>query len=255
MTDKKVTELDISPAVDRSADLLYIVNNGVGSSNKITPNLLLGITGNPVGTSDSQTLTNKTLASPVITNPTMTADAISEFTTGNGVTIDGLSIKDGALNTNDSVATNNIEDGAVTMPKIYNPYRFSVYRNAAQNTGAGADSIVNFDTVTSDPSNSFDITTHVGRYTAKIAGWHWFNSGIVCASGVYLLVSLYKNGVLARRGNLVSSSSGSTGGNVCGQLSLDVDDYVEICCQANIAKAIETTESTCYFEGCLVSVT
>ena len=56
----------------------------------------------------SQTLTSKTLTSPTIntptiTNPTITVDTISEFTGANGVTIDGLNIKDGALNTINSV--------------------------------------------------------------------------------------------------------------------------------------------------------
>ena len=59
----------------------------------------------------SQTLTNKTLTSPTIntptiTNPTLTVDTISEFTSVNGVSIDGLSSKDGALNTNNSVPNN-----------------------------------------------------------------------------------------------------------------------------------------------------
>lgn len=50
-----------------------------------------------VGTGATQTLTNKTLTAPTITNPTITVDTISEFTGANGVTIDGLNIKDGAF--------------------------------------------------------------------------------------------------------------------------------------------------------------
>lgn len=53
-----------------------------------------------VGTTNTQTLTNKTLTSPTINsptivNPTITVDAISEYTSGNGVSIDGMLIKDG----------------------------------------------------------------------------------------------------------------------------------------------------------------
>lgn len=71
----------------------------------------------------SQTLTNKTLTSPMIntptiTNPTLTADTISEFTSGNGITLDGLNIKDSKLNTNNSVVTANITDSAVTNAKL-----------------------------------------------------------------------------------------------------------------------------------------
>jgi len=59
--DSKASALDTILAVDRSVDLLYIVDNSGGTSNKVTPNTLLGITGDPVGTTDSQTLTNKSI--------------------------------------------------------------------------------------------------------------------------------------------------------------------------------------------------
>lgn len=73
--------------------------------------------------STAQTFTNKTITSPVITggtidNSTITVDAIGEHTAANGVTIDGLNIKDGALNTNNSVVTSNITDAAVTPAKL-----------------------------------------------------------------------------------------------------------------------------------------
>lgn len=63
-----------------------------------------------VGTAATQTLTNKTLTSPTITNPTLTVDTISEFTGANGVTIDGLNIKDGALVTANSVPNNTLSN-------------------------------------------------------------------------------------------------------------------------------------------------
>ncbi len=73
MATKKISELDPLASVDRSTDLLEIVDTSGGASNKITVNSMLGITGNPVGHSDTQTLTNKTLTSPTITSPTLTA--------------------------------------------------------------------------------------------------------------------------------------------------------------------------------------
>jgi len=71
----------------------------------------------------TQTLTNKTLTSPTINtatiaNPTLTTDVVAEFTGANGVAVDGLNIKDGKLNTNDSVVTANITDAAVTPNKL-----------------------------------------------------------------------------------------------------------------------------------------
>lgn len=186
MADTKVSALGTLASVDRTADLLYVVDASGPTSNKITINSLLGFTGgNPVSTSDTQTLTNKTLTTPTITvldnvltiqdnsdntkqlqfqlsgittgttrtltvpdatttlvgtdatqtltnktltsptintanisNPTLTVDTVSEFTGANGVTVDGLNIKDGKLNTNNSVVTANITDGATTPAKL-----------------------------------------------------------------------------------------------------------------------------------------
>lgn len=68
-----------------------------------------------VDLSTTQTLTNKTLTSPVIntatiSNPTLSTDSIAEFTAANGVTIDGLNIKDSALNTANSVPNSTLSN-------------------------------------------------------------------------------------------------------------------------------------------------
>lgn len=73
--------------------------------------------------STAQTLTNKTFTSPIITggsitNSTISVDSISEFTPANGITIDGLNIKDSKLNTNNSVVSSNITNQAVTPEKL-----------------------------------------------------------------------------------------------------------------------------------------
>lgn len=68
MADTKVSALDTLGSIDRTADYLYIVDATGPTSNKMTVNAALGFSGgNPVSTSDSQTLTNKTLTTPTIT--------------------------------------------------------------------------------------------------------------------------------------------------------------------------------------------
>jgi hypothetical protein len=76
-----------------------------------------------VGTDVSQTLTNKTLTSPAITggtidNSTITVDSIAGHTSATVVTVAGLQISAGVLNTNNSVITANIADSAVTPAKL-----------------------------------------------------------------------------------------------------------------------------------------
>lgn len=110
-------KLGIGSSVAASGKLLRGTGAGASAWDKDAP------TGTIVGTTDSQTLTNKTLTSPtintaIINNPTLNTNTISEFTGANGVTVDGLNIKDSKLNTNNSVVTANITDDAVTAAKI-----------------------------------------------------------------------------------------------------------------------------------------
>jgi len=97
----------------------FLTGTGTGTSDwsKVTP------AGTVVGTTDSQTLTNKTLTSPTINtatiaNPTITADSIAEFTGANGVSIDGVNLKDGTVNTSNAVVTASIAANAVTQAKV-----------------------------------------------------------------------------------------------------------------------------------------
>lgn len=71
-----------------------------------------------LSTEHKQNGTHKDITADSITvSGAVTTDTISEKTSANGVTIDGLNLKDGKLNTNDSVVTSNITDGAVTAIK------------------------------------------------------------------------------------------------------------------------------------------
>jgi len=188
MANYKITELtSIDGDIDRTTDVVAVVDTSANETKKGTINQLLSITGAPLGDTDSQTvsnktlgntnivtikdgssftiqnasdttkqaridasgittgttrtyalpdanttlvgigttqtLTNKTLTSPVIntatiSNPTLTVDTVSEYSAANGVTVDGLNIKDAVLNTNNSVVTANITDAAVTPAKL-----------------------------------------------------------------------------------------------------------------------------------------
>lgn len=72
MANVKISALTTLASIDRTADLLEIVDNDVAQSKKITVNSMLGFSGgNPVSTSDTQTLTNKTLG---ITNTVTLVD-------------------------------------------------------------------------------------------------------------------------------------------------------------------------------------
>ena len=103
-------------AVNLTTDVtgtLPTANGGTGTTTLTFPSG----TDTLVGRATTDTLTNKTLTAPTINNPTLAVDTISEYTSTNGVTIDSLNIKDGKLNTNNSVVTDNITDDSVTDAK------------------------------------------------------------------------------------------------------------------------------------------
>lgn len=114
LTNKTITAPTISsPVLSGSVTGTYTL-----AGTPTFPSSVVTLTG-------SQTLTNKVLTSPTINtatinNPTLTVDSIAEFTVANGITIDGLNIKDSKLNTNNSVVTTNITDANVTAPKMAN---------------------------------------------------------------------------------------------------------------------------------------
>lgn len=97
LTNKTITAPTISsPVLSGSVTGTYTL-----AGTPTFPSSVVTLTG-------SQTLTNKVLTSPTINtatiaNPTLTVDTVSEYTGANGVTIDGLNIKDSALTTNNSV--------------------------------------------------------------------------------------------------------------------------------------------------------
>lgn len=59
MANQKISALTAASTIDAANDYLAIAQSG--SSKKISRNTLLGITGSPLGTTDSQSVTNKTI--------------------------------------------------------------------------------------------------------------------------------------------------------------------------------------------------
>jgi hypothetical protein len=100
----------------------------------------------------SQTLTNKILTSPtintaIISNPTLSVDSVSEYTADNGVTIDGLNIKDGKLNTNNSVVTPNVTNGAITDTKVASGFCVQMAYDVSSSDDTSVIAIPNDDTI------------------------------------------------------------------------------------------------------------
>lgn len=232
-------KLGIGASTPTSGNLL--VGTGVGSAtwSKAAP------TGTIVGTTDSQTLTNKTLTSPTINtptinNPTLNTNTVSEYTAANGVAVDGLNIKDGKLNTNNSVVTTNITDDAVTPAKIsaldvaqnpiHNPYKWFAYRSTAYASPGGLFKMP-FEAEVYDTNSNYDAATNY-RYTASVAGFYQVNVSItfVLANNDFIVGYLYKNGAVLL-GSQVNNGAGGIRNITCsfgGLIQLAATDYLEV---------------------------
>jgi len=220
-----------------------------------------------------QTFTNKTLTSPVITGgsitgSTITTDAIVGQSVATNGTIYGMNISGGKVGTN-GVVTASLTANSVTTAKLATgvnfqpstveqvPYKFSAYRNAAQNSGNGAFAIVNFDTKLFDTGNNFDVTTNVGRFTTPIAGFYQFNARLSMSltSGAQCLMGLYKNGSIVARGSHLLTGSGTEGVNLSEFIQAAAGDYFEIY-SFGTGGALEVGNSfSCRFSGFLISAT
>ena len=133
----KITDLTAIPAVDRAVDVIEIVDVSADTSYKGTVNNILGFSGgNPVSTTDSQTLTNKTLTNPIINTPTLAVNdnaftirdnldttkvvdfQLSGLTTGTTRT---LTIPDASTTLVGTGTTQTLTNKTLTAPTITNP--------------------------------------------------------------------------------------------------------------------------------------
>jgi len=77
-----ITSLPVAATIDATADTFPIVTNSLNTTQQINRNIFLNLASQPVGLSDSQTLTNKTLTSPTINGATLSGTLSGTYTIG-----------------------------------------------------------------------------------------------------------------------------------------------------------------------------
>lgn len=109
----KALEVKLGTGASTPSNNTFLIGNGSGTSafSSLTSAQLAARISDETGSGSAVFATTPTLVTPKV-------DTINENTPANGVTIDGLNLKDGALNTNNSVVTTNITDAAVTPAKL-----------------------------------------------------------------------------------------------------------------------------------------
>lgn len=163
-----------------------------------------------------------------------------------------------------------LNDDAVTAPKLVgidksnlttdsNPYKFLVYRNSARNSGAGTFVAIEHDTKIFDTSNSVDVVTNKGRFTAPVSGFYQFNAVAALNAGSGdSLVCLYKNGTRYIDGNRFLSSGPINQYQLSTIIQLVATDYIEtyVYSGASVSMTVGSSPSiSTQFSGFLVSRT
>lgn len=115
-----ISALPTASTIDAVQDYVPIVNFGLSETQKINRNVYLGITGSPVGTTDSQTLTNKTLTSPAIASPVLSGTVTGTYTLGGTPTFPSsvVTLTGSQTLTNKTLTAPVINNGSITGTTI-----------------------------------------------------------------------------------------------------------------------------------------
>lgn len=123
MADSPVSSLTPRGTPDRAVDQIYVINSG--AQYRSTINNELGITGTPVGTTDSQTLTNKVLTSPTINGATLSGTLSGTYTLGGTptfpasvVTLTGSQTLTNKVLTSPTISSPTITNASITQDSV-----------------------------------------------------------------------------------------------------------------------------------------
>jgi len=156
-----------------------------------------------------------------------------------------------------SVVTASIAAGIQLPDKMKNPYKFSVYCNAAINSGNGAFALTKFDTKLFDTGANYSTST--GLFTAPIAGFYLFSWLVeVEAPNNQLITSLYKNGAdYTRAPNFNITNTNATSSGITKLLQLAANDTIGIYtyCDTTRVISVGSSPTKTNFDGFLVSAT
>lgn len=204
-----------------------------------------------VGTTDSQTLTNKTLTSPAITSPT----GIVKGDVGLA-NVDNTS--DATKNSAVATLTNkDLTSGTNTFPGFLLPVTFRASKDGTDQTvPATTFTKLTFPTEIVDAGGYYDTST--SRFTPP-AGTYLINArayltGGIVADTTYTLL-IYKNGSSVSEQDFRSSSTGSIHLATTDLITVDGDDYLEVFCYLTGAgdKTINGTGTYTFFAGAKVA--
>lgn len=147
-----------------------------------------------------------------------------------------------------------INDGAITVPKLSNPYKFHAYRSANYTETNG--STVEFNAEEFDTNNDFNTSTFT--YTVPVTGYYFLASGVTSnvSNGVGYHIHIRNGGVSVIRGSSHISAFTNSGGwstsTATGIVQLDAGDTITVLWTGS-TNTIFGGSAITYFSGYLVS--
>ena len=117
MANITINSLPTASTIDATNDLLPIYTNSLTATQAISRNTYLNLSSQPVGLTDSQTLTNKTLTSPTINGATLSGTLSGTYTIGGTPTFpNSVILTTGSQSLDSKTLTNS----TITSPVITN---------------------------------------------------------------------------------------------------------------------------------------
>jgi len=149
-----ITSLPVASTIDAVADTFPIVTNSINTTQQISRNTFLSLSSAPVGLTDAQTLTSKTLTNPTINSATLSGTISGTYTLGGTPTFPSTVVT--------TTGTQTLTSKTLTSPTINSP--------TITNATISADTLTGYTTSNTGTVYGIPITTGVINTAGTING-------------------------------------------------------------------------------------
>jgi len=161
-----ITSLPVASTIDAVADTFPIVTNSINTTQQISRNTFLSLSSAPVGLTDAQTLTSKTLTNPTINSATLSGTISGTYTLGGTPTFPSTVVT--------TTGTQTLTSKTLTSPTINSP--------TITNATISADTLTGYTTSNTGTVYGIPITTGVINTAGTINGASLVANSITNAS-------------------------------------------------------------------------